>query len=200
MANSAKKRPDPLAPFKRAVALATRALAGNKSMNVVFGTDVPGFDGKTVRLPQPSRAMSRKEVAIIRGYADSIALMVSAHDAKLHASLAPAEGAAREAFDAVERARVEAVGALRMRGVAKNLTAKLASAYERLPDRDIDRQQAPLDEALALIAREKLTGAKAAARRERHCRGLARLDRGHAPARCCSAWKGPSTIRPLSQS
>ena len=47
-----------------------------------------------------------------------------------------------------------------MRGVAKNLTAKLASHYERLPDRDIDRQNAPLEDALALIVREKLTGAK----------------------------------------
>jgi len=160
MPSSVKKKLDPLAPFKRAVTLATRSLAASKTMNVVFGSDAPGYDGKTVRLPQPSRAMSRKEVAIIRGYADSIALMVSAHDAKLHAALAPAQGAAREAFDAVERARVEAVGALRMRGVAKNLSAKLASRYERLPDRDIDRQNAPLDEALALIVREKLTGAK----------------------------------------
>jgi cobaltochelatase CobT len=160
MANGTKKKPDPLAPFKRAVTLATRTLAANKSVNVVFGSDTPGFDGKTVRLPQPSRAMSRKEVALIRGHADSIALMISAHDSKLHASLAPAQGAAREAFDAVERARVEAVGALRMRGVAKNLSAKLANRYERLPERDIDRQDAPLDEALALLVREKLTGAK----------------------------------------
>ncbi len=160
MPNGVKKRPDPLAPFKRAVTLATRSLAANKSMNVAFGTDAPGYDGKTARLPQPSRAMSRKEVAIIRGHADSIALMISAHDAKLHAALAPDRGAARDAFDAVERARVEAVGAIRMRGVAKNLTAKLASHYERLPEREIDRQQAPVDEALALIAREKLTGLK----------------------------------------
>jgi cobaltochelatase CobT len=160
MANGTKKKSDPLAPFKRAVTLATRTLAASNSMNVVFGSDAPGYDGKTVRLPQPSRAMSRKEVAIIRGHADSIALMISAHDAKLHASLAPAQGAAREAFDAVERARVEAVGALRMRGVARNLSAKLANRYERLPDRDVDRQDAPLDEALALLVREKLTGAK----------------------------------------
>ena len=160
MANSGKKRPDPLGPFKRAVALATRGLAASKSMNVVFGTDAPGYDGKTARLPQPGRAMTRKEVAVIRGYADSIALTIAAHDAKLHAALSPAEAKAREAFDAVERARTEAVGALRMRGVAKNLTAKLASRYERLPDRDIDRNNAPLDEALALIVRERLTGAK----------------------------------------
>jgi len=160
MANSSKKKPDPLAPFKRAVTLATRTLAGSKSMNVVFGSDAPGCDGKTVRLPQPSRAMSRKEVSIIRGHADSIALMISMHDAKLHASLAPPAGSARSAFDAVERARVDAVGALRMRGVAKNLTAKLSSAYERFPDRDIDRQDAPLEDALALMVRERLTGAK----------------------------------------
>jgi cobaltochelatase CobT len=129
-------------------------------MNVVFGSDAPGFDGKTVRLPQPSRAVTRKEVAVIRGHADSIALMISAHDAKLHSSLAPQSGTAKSAFDAVERARVEAVGALRMRGVAKNLSAKLANRYERSPDRDLDRQDAPLEEALALMVREKLTGAK----------------------------------------
>ena len=86
--------------------------------------------------------------------------MISAHDAKLHATLAPDQGTARDAFDAVERARVEGVGAVRMRGVAKNLTAKLANQYERLPDHDIDRQQAPIAEALALLAREKLTGLK----------------------------------------
>jgi cobaltochelatase CobT len=155
-----KKKSDPLAPFKRAVTLATRSLAANKAMNVVFGSDAPGYDGKTVRLPQPSRAMTRKEAAIIRGHADAIALMVSLHDARVHSNLAPPAGAARSTFDSVERARVEAVGALRMRGVAKNLTAKLASRYERLPDRDIDRQDAPLEDALALMVRERLTGAK----------------------------------------
>src|SRR5271165_6325917 len=160
MASNPKKKPDPLAPFKRAITLATRTLAASKNMNVVFGSDAPGFDGKTVRLPQPSRAVTRKEIAIIRGHADSIALMVSAHDAKLHASLSPPPGDAKEAFDAVERARVEALGSLRMRGVAQNLTAKLANRYERLPDRDIDRQDAPLDDALALLVRERLTGAK----------------------------------------
>ena len=91
---SNKKKADPLAPFKRALTLATRTLAANKSMNVVFGSDAPGFDGKTVRLPQPSRVVTRKEVAVIRGHADSIALMISAHDAKLHSSLAPSSGAA----------------------------------------------------------------------------------------------------------
>ena len=129
-------------------------------MNVVFGPETPGFDGKTIRLPQPSRAVSRKEISVIRGFANSIALLISHHDTALHASLSPPSGDAKAVFDAVERARVEALGALQMRGVAKNLTAKIANQYERLPDRDIDRQSAPLDDALALMVREKLTGAK----------------------------------------
>ncbi len=160
MPAAAKKKPDPLSPFKRALSLATRTLAESKSVNVVFGPETPGFDGKTIRLPQPSRAVSRKEISVIRGVADSIALLISHHDTALHASLSPPSGDAKAAFDAVERARVEALGALQMRGVAKNLSAKIASQYERLPDRDIDRQSAPLDDALALMVREKLTGAK----------------------------------------
>jgi cobaltochelatase CobT len=160
MPTAAKKKPDPLSPFKRALSLATRTLAENKSVNVVFGSDTPGFDGKTIRLPQPGRAVSRKEIAVIRGFADSIALLISRHDKALHASLSPPSGEAKAVFDSVERARVEALGALRMRGVAKNLNAKLASQYERLPDRDIDRQSAPLEDALALMIRERLIGAK----------------------------------------
>src|SRR5579883_3568374 len=103
MAPNNKKKADPLSPFKRAITLATRTLAANKSMNVVFGADAPGFDGKTIRLPQPSRAVSRKEIAIIRGHADSLALMISAHDSKLHSSLAPSSGTAKTVFDAVEK-------------------------------------------------------------------------------------------------
>jgi cobaltochelatase CobT len=159
-ASNNKRKPDPLMPFKQAVTLTTRTLAANKAIAVNFGSDAPGFDGKTVRLPQPSRAVSRKEIAVIRGHADSLALMISAHDAKLHATLSPPSGLAKTAFDAVERARVEAVGALKMKGVSKNLTAKLASRFERLPDKDIDRQDAPLEDALALMVRERLTGLK----------------------------------------
>ncbi len=160
MTSTPKRKPDPLTPFKRAVALATRTIAQNRQMQVVFGSDAPGFDGKTVRLPQPSRAVSRKEIAIIRGHADSIALMAACHDAKVHAELCPASGQAKAVFDAVERARVEAIGALRMPGVAKNITAKIASRYERLPDREIDRHDAPLEDAVALMVRQKLTGLK----------------------------------------
>lgn len=156
---TSKRKPDPLLPFKRALALATRTIAGDNRLQVLYSGEAPGLDGKIARLPQPSRNPTRKEVAVIRGHADSIALTAACHSPKIHAALAPASGPARVIFEAVERARVEAIGALRMPGVARNLAAKTAAKYERLPDYALtDRQDAPLDEALALIVREQLTG------------------------------------------
>ena len=62
MANGTKKKPDPLAPFKRAVTLATRTLAASKSMNVVFGSDAPGYDGNLY----PTRMMMVRYLAARR--------------------------------------------------------------------------------------------------------------------------------------
>ena len=62
-------------------------------------------------------------------------------------------------FEAVEQARVEAIGARRMAGVAKNLTAMLDDHFHRGKfDEITDRADAPLADALAMMVRERLTG------------------------------------------
>jgi cobaltochelatase CobT len=62
-------------------------------------------------------------------------------------------------FEAVEQARVEAIGARRMAGVAGNLGAMLDDKYHRGKfDQISDRSDAPLEDALALLVRERLTG------------------------------------------
>ena len=161
MSSSQKRKADPGLPFKRALALATRALAGNSELNVVYSTDTPGLKGTTVTLPQPSRAPSRKEIAVLRGHADSIALTVACHNEALHARLAPPAGMARNVFEAVERARVEAIGALRMKGIAANLAAKTEARFDsRANTLTADREEAPLDDALALMVRERILKAK----------------------------------------
>jgi cobaltochelatase CobT len=158
---SQKRKNDPGTPFKQALALATRALAGNSSLNVVYSAEAPGVKGSTVTLPQPSRSPSRKEVAVLRGHADAIALTLACHDDALHARLVPDAGIARNVFDAVERARVEAIGALRMRGVAANLSAKTEARFDsRANAATADRDEAPLDDALALMVRERILKAK----------------------------------------
>ena len=81
---------------------------------------------------------------------------------RLHRKLAPEGQAARAVFDAVEQARVESIGSRRMAGVASNITAMLEDRYHRGGKyEDItDRADAPIEDAVALMVRERLTGAK----------------------------------------
>src|SRR5690606_35780507 len=65
---------------------------------------------------------------------------------------------ARAVFEAIEQARVEAIGAKRMDGVAANLTAMLEDRYHRNFADVSDRADAPLEDALAMMVRERLTG------------------------------------------
>ena len=115
--------------------------------------------GGKVRLPEPPRKLSKGEAAIVRGHADSIALRIACHDPAVHRRLQPAGQQARAVFEAVEQARVEAIGARRMDGVAKNLTAMLDERFHRGKfDEITERADAPIEEALALMVRERLTG------------------------------------------
>ena len=154
-----RRKEAPLDPFKRAVTLTTRSIAADSAVEVVFSSEPPGLNGKTARLPEPSRIPSKAEIAVIRGHADAAALSVACHDPKLHERLAPPGGEARAVFEAIEQARVEAIGAQRMRGVAANLTARIEQRYERSRFAEVaERSEAPLPDALGLLVREMLTG------------------------------------------
>ena len=185
-----KHKEAPAEPFKRALGMCVRAIAGDEEVQVNYAPGKPEIDGKLVQLPEPSRVPSLREVAVIRGWADSLALTAACHDVKLHARLAPKAGPARAVFEAVERARVEALGANRMPGMAHNLTARVEDQYGHGRYAEItERADAPLEDALSLIVRERLTGAAppATARamvdlwrpwiEERAGRALARMDK-----------------------
>ncbi len=154
-----KRKEAPAEPFKRVLGLAVRAIAGDDELQVTYSAGRPELDGKTVQLPEPSRVPSPREIAVIRGWADSLALTAAIHDKKIHRRLAPDAGPARAVFEAVERARVEALGSNRMQGMADNLTAKTEDLYGHGRFADIkDRAEAPLEDALALMVRERLSG------------------------------------------
>ena len=156
---TAKRKEAPLDPFKRALTLTTRSIAADSGLEVVFTSEPPGLAGKTARVPEPSRVPTRSEIAVIRGHADAAALAVACHDEALHKALAPSGGDARAVFEAIEQARVEAIGSKRMEGVAANLTARMEQRYARSRvTEETDRSEAPLPDALALLVRERLTG------------------------------------------
>jgi cobaltochelatase CobT len=159
----ATKAEAPNEPFKRALASCTRAMARHPELEVAFSSDKPalvtGPEGSKARLPEPPRKANPREVAILRGIADSFALRLACHNDAIHRRHAPQNPAARSLFDAVEQARVEAIGARRMEGVASNLTAMLDDRYHRSPFAEArTREEAPLEDAVAMLARERLTG------------------------------------------
>jgi len=150
----------PTEPFKRAVGVCLRAIAGKGDLEVGFAAERPGLVGGKARLPEPPRRLNEREAAIVRGHADSLALRLACHDPAVHRKLSPGGQQARAVFEAVEQARVEAIGSRRMGGVAKNLAAMLDDRFHRGKFDDItDRADAPIEEALAMMVRERLTGA-----------------------------------------
>ena len=156
----ASGKESPTEPFKRALGGCLRAIARNSELEVSFAAERPGLAGDKVRLPEPPRKLGKREAAIVRGQANSIALKLACHDAAVHRRLQPIGQQARAVFEAVEQARVEAIGARRMAGVAQNLGAMLDERYSRGKfDQITERADAPIEEALALMVRERLTGA-----------------------------------------
>jgi len=163
MTSNIKPKPSskeaPNEPFKRAVTGCLRAIARHPELEVAFASERPGLVGGKARLPEPSRRLTRQEAAIVRGHADAIALRMACHDTAVHRKLIPGGQQARAVFEAVEQARVEAIGARRMQGVAGNLAAMLDDKFHRGKfDEITDRADAPIEEAVALLVRERLTG------------------------------------------
>ena len=163
MSSNFKPKPSakesPTEPFKRAVTGCLRAIARKPELEVAFAAERPGIISGKARLPEPPRKLSGADAAIVRGHADSIALKLACHDPSVHRKLVPGGQQARAVFEAVEQARVEAIGARRMSGVAKNLSAMIDDRFHRGKfDEVSDRADAPIEEAVAMMVRERLTG------------------------------------------
>ena len=153
------KAATPVERFERALAQSTRALAGDKHLDVVFGDHGPQLAGTGILLPRPVGALTTAHARRLRGYADSLALRQIHHDPAVHARYRPAGPRARELFDALEDVRFQALGANVLHGVAGNLTAALSDILERKGVREQQGSRfAALTDALALVVRERLTG------------------------------------------
>ncbi|NWJ24114.1 cobaltochelatase subunit CobT [Rhizobium sp. RM] len=148
-------------PLRQAIAGCVRSVAGDSEVEVVFANERPGLAGERMRLPEISKKPTAQEIAITRGLGDSMALRLACHDSDVHATMSPQGTDARLIFDAVEQARVESIGALRMPGMASNIRAMNTEKYAKANFSDISTQNdAPIAEAVAMLVREKLTGEK----------------------------------------
>ena len=152
----------PLDDFKAALSSVARAVTRDAEVEVGFTADAPAQIGKAIKVPTPSRTLPADQVAEARGFADAYALRMKHHSEKLHAAARPAEPLAAAAFDAMERARIEALGARHMDGMRGNLAASLAMRMRSDPiSRAQNRDEVPVSSALELMLREALTGDQA---------------------------------------
>lgn len=150
-------------PMKQALSGCVRAIAGprveGEEIDVVFANERPALVGDQVRLPEPNRKMTKEQLAAIRGAGDSMALRLAKHDTKVHAKHMPKGDNAKAIYDRVEQIRVESLGSRNLTGMTTNLSAMLEDKYSKANYQNAEaRSDSPLDEALALIVREKITG------------------------------------------
>jgi cobaltochelatase CobT len=149
----------PLDRFKAVLGGAARALADEREVELAFTADAPSQSGKHIKVPMPARQLPADQVAEARGFADQFALRLRLHDSALHTRNAPSEAVARAVYDAVESARVEALGARGYRGIGDNLETALAMRLRADPiTRARSKDEVPLSTALGLMVRERLTG------------------------------------------
>jgi cobaltochelatase CobT len=173
--------PTPLDNYKRALAATTKALAGMPELEIEFGGDIGGVvtrDGLPhMVLSVPPANPTRAAIAKSRGEADALALRLALHDAELFAQTLPKPGSARAVCEALEQARVEALGAQVMEGVEGNLRAAHSARCKRrgYHKDGLTQDEAPMAEAIGVLAREIFSGAPA----PKEADGLMKVWRSH---------------------
>jgi len=145
--------------FKRSTAATLKAIAGREDIEVLFAQGPASIIGDEIRLPAPTAHLSEQEIIRIRGLADGIALKLRYHTERLHAGRMPSDQTARRVWDAVEQARVEALGIRHLAGVQNNIAAALDQKFQAEGlERASSKADLPLSEAMRMLAREAFTG------------------------------------------
>ena len=127
--SQAEKGSSRIEAFKNATTAAVKALAGKPETTVTFtpvaAGQKPGGMAGEVRLPLPPQKLTKESVMRLRGAADAAAMRLKHHDASVHARRMPLGREAVDAYNAMEQARVEVLGARRFTGVGRNLANAL---------------------------------------------------------------------------
>lgn len=155
----AKNPESPIEPFKRALAHAARSLAEMPDLEIVYSGEGPQLSGNRAVLPHPPRDLTPADAARIRGLADQMALRLAHHDNATHAKGRPASALGAPVYDALEQARIEAIGANALVGVKDNLRIVHEHAWAKRPLNQLEAlANPPMADIVALMARERLTG------------------------------------------
>lgn len=133
-------------------------MAAKADIDVRFSAEHVDITRPSAQLPITSIDLPPDEVARTRGAGDAYALRLRYHNPVLHQKYFPEGDMAESVFDALEQARVEAIGSNLMTGVADNLKASLTEYYTKFPlSMPTEDEEVPLGHIMKLLARERLS-------------------------------------------
>ncbi len=145
--------------FKRNNLAAFRALAADPNIEVSYKAGNASLHGDKAVIPPPPFNADETQINECRGAADMLALRSRFHDTELHAKLTPKGDIAGSLYEAMENARVEALGCQNMQGVKKNIASSLDKYYRQLGYHQLQEPTAgSLADAARLFVRQHLTG------------------------------------------
>jgi cobaltochelatase CobT len=145
--------------IKKALTDTTRSISEDSETEVLYGNEKAVLSGKTIKLTEPTNLLSKEELSILRGNADLLALKVKNHNDEIYTKHKPRGRQALQIYNAIEEARIEALGSINMPGSASNLNSRNESNYKNSNLNNITRRdEAPLADAISLLVREILTG------------------------------------------
>ena len=157
--NSNKRDTNPTAPFKNALEKATRAIADDSELKLSVSGSSNILEGQTAKISQISRKMTKEEILLARGNADSLALKKRFHDSYLHEHYLPKGRLAQQLYHNLEVARCEIIGAKVLPGTATNLDAKISEDIkQRRQIADVDAEDLSIAEAAGYVLRQVATG------------------------------------------
>ena len=136
-----------------------RAIAKEKDVKISFGANNQATNlEKNIRLPNMKNT-SKNGLDVARGEADFSAFKYRFHDEKIHRQNRPSDENHAMLFNALEDARIEAMGSNLYKGASKNIDKALDNRYEKM---DIATSAVHLGEngwaeTVRLLARQKFS-------------------------------------------
>ena len=148
---------DILEDIKRAISSATRAIAENKELEVVFEDTGSSSENKIV-LPQIKLDVNPESLSQLRGNADNQALRYKYHNQDTFKEYEPSGEKNKRIYEILEDTRIQLIGSKLMRGVKNNLHSLYEDKFKDKNISEISKQSdIDIEDAIDLYFRNKVS-------------------------------------------
>tara|TARA_B100001123_G_scaffold451144_1_gene627687 strand:- start:7722 stop:9536 length:1815 start_codon:yes stop_codon:yes gene_type:complete len=111
--------------FKKCIGIVTKTIGKKNKTTINFSADNSKINGNDVTLKEPSKDLSKNNLIKVRGDADSIGTQIRYHNSSIHRKYLRGDPVSEKIFNSLERARCQALGSKKLKGILKNITNKL---------------------------------------------------------------------------